>query len=74
MSQITLPTRLSDTCDMLIDWIIHLQITEKNHKNFIHRIISAHQMTCYVLPNHNAVKSVNRSYIEGGYVHFFILR
>ena len=64
MPQITLPTRLSDTCDTLIDNMFTNNF-EKNHKNFIlARIISDHQMTCCILPNHNAVKRVNREYIE----------
>ena len=64
MPQITLPTRLSDTCDTLIDNIFTNDF-EKNHKNFIlTRIIFDHQMTCCILPNHNAVKRVNREYIE----------
>ena len=62
MPQITLPTRLSDTCD--IDNIFTNNF-EKNHKNFIlTRIISNHQMTCCILPNHNAVKRIKREYIE----------
>ena len=57
MPQIPMPTRLSDTCDTLIDNIFT--------NNFIlTRIISDHQMTCCILPNHNAVKRVNREYIE----------
>ena len=57
-------TRLSDTCDTLIDNIFTNNF-ERNHKNFIlTRIISDHQMTCCILPNHNAVKRVNREYIE----------
>ena len=41
--------------------IIYLQITEKNNKNFIvTRIIFDHPMTCCIVPNHNAVKWVNR--------------
>ena len=64
MPQITLPTRLSDTRDTLIDNIFTNNF-EKNHKNFIlTRIISDHQMTCCILSNHNAVKRVNREYIE----------
>ena len=54
MSQITLPTRLSDTCDTLIDNIFTNNL-EKNHKNFIlTRIIYDHQMPCCILPNYNA--------------------
>ena len=64
MLQLTLPTRLSDTCDTLIDNIFTNNF-EKNHKNFIlTRIISDQQITCCILPNHNAVKRVNREYIE----------
>ena len=64
MPQITLPIHLSDTCDTLIDNIVTNDF-EKNHKNFIlTRIISDHQMTCFILPNHNAIKRVNREYIE----------
>ena len=64
MPQITLPTRLSDTCDTLIDNVFRNNF-EKNHKNCIPtRIISDQQMTCCILPNPNAVKRVNRNYIE----------
>ena len=64
MPHITLPTRLSDTCDTRIDNIFTNNF-EENHKNFIlTRIICDHQMTCCILPNHNAVKRVNREYIE----------
>ena len=59
MPQINLPKRLSDTCDTLIDNIF-INNFEKNHKNFIlNRIRSNHQMTCCIIPNHNAVKWVN---------------
>ena len=45
--------------------IIYLQITlRKITKKLYTRIISDHQMTCCILPNHNAVKRVNRAYIE----------
>ena len=45
MHQIPLPTRLSDTCDTLIDNIFTNNF-EKNHpKNVLTRIISDHQMT-----------------------------
>ena len=64
MPQITLPTRPSVTCDTLIDNIFTNNF-EKNHKNFkLTRIIYDHQMTCFIRPNHNAVKRVNREYIE----------
>ena len=57
MPQITLRTHLSDTCDTLIGIIFT--------NNFIlTRIITDHKMTCCILPNHNAVKRVNREYIE----------
>ena len=64
MPQITLHTRLSDPCDTLIDNIFTNNFG-KNLKNFILiRIISDHQLTCCILPKHNAVKLVNREYIE----------
>ena len=70
MTQITLPTRLSDTRDTLIDNIITNNLDEKNHKNVIlTRIISDQQMTCCILPNHNAVKRVDREYIEVEYIN-----
>ena len=53
--QITLPTHLSDTSDMLIEYI-----HQKNHENFIlTRTISEHQMTCCILTNHNVINAVN---------------
>ena len=64
MPQITLPTRLSNTCNTLIDNIFTNNF-EKNHKNLIlTRTISDHQMTCCMLPNHNVINPVNRNYIE----------
>ena len=44
---------------------IYTKNFEKHHKNFIlTRILPDHKMTCCILPNHNAVKQVNREYIE----------
>ena len=64
MPQIILHTRLSDTSDRLIDNIFTNNV-KKNHKNFLlTRIIFDHQITCCILPNHNAVKRLNRAYIE----------
>ena len=69
MPQITLPTRLSDSCDTLIDNILTNNF-EKNYKNFLlTRIICDHKMTCCILPNHNAVKRVNREYIDVEYIN-----
>ena len=49
MPQITLPTRLSDTCNTLFDNIF-INNFEKNHKNCIPtRTISDHQMICYLI-------------------------
>jgi len=62
--QITLPTRLSDTCDTLIDNIFTNNFL-KPHKNYIlSRIISDHQMTCCILPNNNISKKRQNNVIE----------
>ena len=64
MPQITLPTRLSDACNTLIDNILTNNF-EKSHTNFtLSRTISDHQMTCLMLPNHNEINTVNIKYIE----------
>ena len=55
MPQIILPTRLSDTCDTVID---------NTNNCIVTRIISDYQMNSCILPTHNAVKRVNREYIE----------
>ena len=58
-AQITLSTRLSDTCDMLIDNVFTNNF-EKNHNFLLTRIFSDHQMTCCcILPNHNATLLFN---------------
>ena len=63
MPQITLPTRLSDTCHTLIYNIFTNNFENKSQKIILTRIIFDHQMTC-ILPNQNAIKRVNREYIE----------
>ena len=63
MPQITLPTRLSDTCDTLIDNIFTNNF-EKQHTNCIlTRIISDHQMICCIL-NGNIIKKSSNVFIE----------
>ena len=61
--QITLPTRLSDTCDTLIDNIFTNNIGKKHLNCIMSTIISDHQMTCCILPqiNHQRNKNI---YIE----------
>ena len=64
MPQITLPTRLSDTCNTIIDNIFTNNF-EKNHiRCILTRIISDHQLTCCILPNHEVVTRVNKDFIE----------
>ncbi len=63
MPQITLPTRLSDTCDTLIDNIFTNSF-DKQHKNCVlTRKISDHQMTCCILPK-NTIKQMSKVYVE----------
>ena len=50
MPQITLPTRLSDTCDTLIDNIFTNNLEKKHTNCILTRVISDHQMTCCILP------------------------
>ena len=52
MPQITLPTRLSDTCNTLIDNISTNDFKKKSYF-ILTRTISDHQMTCCMLHNHN---------------------
>ena len=51
MPLITLPTRLSDTCDTQIDKIF-TNNSDQHHTNCIlTRVVSDHQMTCCMLSN-----------------------
>jgi len=48
--QITLPTRLSDTCNTLIDNIFTNNFGNKHVNCILSTVISDHQMTCCILP------------------------
>ena len=64
MPQITLPTRLSDTCDTLIDNIFTNNF-EKDHDNYVLTSkITDHQMTFCSLINSNYKKCKSKLYIE----------
>ena len=64
MSQITQPTRLSDICNTLIDNIFTNNYEKNNTNCILTRTIYDHQMTCYMLHNHNVTNPVNRHNIE----------
>ena len=56
---ITLPTRLSDTCDTLIDNIF-TNNSDQHHTNCIlTRVVSDHQMTCCMLSKNTIEKNTN---------------
>ena len=56
MPRITLPTRLSDICDTLIDNIF-TNNSDQHHTNCIlTRVVSDHQMTCCMLSKNNIEK------------------
>ena len=65
MPQITLPTRLSDTCDTLIDNIFTNNF-ERSHTNCVlTRKMSDHQMTCcFLSKNNNCTNRVGNSFVE----------
>ena len=59
MPLITLPTRLSDTCDTLIDNIF-TNNSDHHHTNCIlTRVVSDHQMTCCMLSKNTIEKNTN---------------
>ena len=59
MPLITLPTRLSDTCDTLIDNIF-ANNSDQHHTNCIlTRVVSDHQMTCCLLSKNTIEKTTN---------------
>ena len=58
MPQITLPTRLSDTCDTLIDNIFTNNLEKKHTNCILTRVISDHQMTCCILPDNKTRKNM----------------
>ena len=59
MPLITLPTRLSDTCDTLIDNIF-TNNSDQHHTNCIlTRVVSDHQMTCCMLSKNTIEKNTN---------------
>ena len=61
--QITLPTRLSDTCDTLIDNIFTNNFGRKHLNCVLSTVISDHQMTCCILPQIKTQRN-KKIYIE----------